>query len=59
MGIFGESTGKKRSIASILAILAAVAGQIPALLPYQAIIVNIAALFGGAGVAHAALEKNL
>lgn len=59
MFIFGESEGKKRSIGAIFSVLAAIAAQVPALLPYQTVLVNLAALFGGVGVAHAAIEKKL
>lgn len=52
-----ESKGLKRSLASILAVLAAAAPFIPPLAPFQHVIVEIAGALGAVGLSHAALAK--
>lgn len=54
-----KSEGKKRTIASIFATLAAVAASIPAAAPFAPLLLKIAGVLGGVGVAHAAISGNL
>lgn len=49
-----KSKGIKRNIASLLAAAAALMAFVPALAPYQEMVINLAGLLGGAGLLHAA-----
>ena len=50
-----KSQGVKRTLASIIAAAAVLAGQIPALAAYQAPLATIAGILGAVGVVHAAV----
>jgi hypothetical protein len=54
-----KSKGLKRNLASVLAAFAAVAQFVPALAPYNELLINLAGFFGVAGVAHAAAADTL
>jgi hypothetical protein len=53
--MFFESKGTKRTLASVLAIVAAVSEFIPAAQPISKILIELAGAFGLLGVTHAAL----
>ena len=55
--LVSKSQGIKRTLASILAAAATIAGYVPALAPYQAPLAAIAGILGGLGVVHAAASK--
>lgn len=50
-----ESKGTKRTVASILAALAAVSEFVPTLQPFTRLLVEAAGLFGLLGIGHAAI----
>lgn len=52
-----ESKGIKRSLASILAVVAAASPFIPVLAPFQHLIVEVAGALGAVGLSHAAIAK--
>lgn len=52
-----ESKGIKRTLASILAVVAAAAPFVPPLMPFQHILVEVAGALGAVGLGHAALAK--
>jgi hypothetical protein len=54
-----ESKGLKRSLASVVAVLAAAAPFIPPLMPFQHLLVEVAGALGAAGLGHAAIAKVL
>lgn len=58
MGLL-KSKGLKRNLASLIAAVAAVSQFVPALQPFQEMLISIAGLLGGVGIAHAAAEGNL
>lgn len=52
-----ESKGTKRTLASLFAVLAAIAPGVSILAPYAEILVQVAGALGGLGVAHAGVKK--
>lgn len=52
-----ESKGLKRSLASVVAVLAAAAPFVPPLMPFQHLLVEIAGALGAVGLSHAAFTK--
>lgn len=50
-----ESKGTKRTVASVLACVAAISEFIPAAQPFTRVLVEIAGLFGLVGITHAAI----
>jgi hypothetical protein len=54
-----ESKGIKRTLASILAVVAAASPFIPVLMPFQPVLVELAGALGAVGLGHAALKKVL
>lgn len=54
-----ESKGLKRSLASIVAVLAAASPLIPPLMPFQQILIEVAGALGAVGLGHAAMTKVL
>lgn len=57
-GLF-KSKGLKRNLASILAFVSFAAQFVPALAPFQELLINISGVLGGVGVAHAAASGSL
>lgn len=54
-----ESKGLKRTLASILAVAAAVSPFVPPLMPFQHLFVELAGALGAVGLGHAAIKKAL
>ena len=54
-----DSKGIKRTLASILAVVAAASPFIPPLMPFQHLFVELAGALGAVGLGHAALKKVL
>lgn len=54
-----ESKGLKRSLASIVAVIAAASPFIPPLMPFQHLLVEVAGALGAVGLGHAAMTKVL
>jgi hypothetical protein len=54
-----DSKGIKRTLASVLAVAAAVAPFVPPLMPFQHLFVELAGALGAVGLGHAAIKKVL
>jgi hypothetical protein len=54
-----DSKGIKRTLASVLAVAAAVSPFIPPLMPFQHLFVELAGALGAVGLGHAAIKKVL
>jgi hypothetical protein len=54
-----ESKGIKRTLASVLAVVAAASPFIPPLMPFQHVLVELAGALGAVGLSHAAIKKAL
>ena len=52
-----KSVGVKRGLSAFFAALAGLADFVPALVPFKQVFVELAAIFGAAGLAHAGLAK--
>lgn len=54
-----KSKGLKRNLAALLAAVAAAAQFIPALQPFQELLISVSGALGALGLGHAAIEGNL
>lgn len=52
-----RSVGVKRGLSAAFAALAGLADFVPALVPFKQVFIDLAAIFGAAGLAHAGLAK--